>query len=224
MEIAASVTTPHDISAGRDTQNEKKMTRETRYHVLKIKDVEKYCTKTQLDTIVESLLRIDRKRCEDGQRARRYLVIESDWPEYGTVREMLEARESGQPNEIEALHAEFWRLKRELDDARGNVEKALSRQAELQRENDALKTRCQELEETCSDLETERDDAEHQPWPEWAEAILQMIRKRSGYDGFDDAEGVDLPEELRELLSGNDAEIERLRNLLAAKERAALDR
>lgn len=37
-------------------------------------------------------------------------------------------------------------------------------------------------------------------WPEWATTCLKLIREVSGYDGYDDAEGVDLPEELRELI------------------------
>lgn len=51
-------------------------------------------------------------------------------------------------------------------------------------------------------LEAELEEARQEPWPEWAERMKRTIRKYSGYDGFDDqTEGIDLPEELDELLS-----------------------
>lgn len=55
-----------------------------------------------------------------------------------------------------------------------------------------------ERERLVSDLE----EARHQPWPEWATAVLKVIRSRSGNDGYDDAlDGVDLPNELEETMA-----------------------
>lgn len=81
-----------------------------------------------------------------------------------------------------------------------------------------------EEEITCliverDDLEAEKDEAEHAPWPEWAELLLKMIRKRTGYDGFDDQiEGVDLPGELAEAFDYIDADEKKLRAQLAKAE------
>ena len=82
--------------------------------------------------------------------------------------------------------------------------------AEKDAEIERLAAKVNELEIECSDLESERDDAEHQPWPEWAETILKIVRKHSGYDGFADDDGIDLPRELSELLSEITARVERL--------------
>ena len=81
-----------------------------------------------------------------------------------------------------------------------------------------------EEEITCliverDDLEAEKDEAEHAPWPEWAELLLKMIRERTGYDGFDDQiEGVDLPGELAEAFDYIDADEKKLRAQLAKAE------
>lgn len=57
----------------------------------------------------------------------------------------------------------------------------------------------------------ERDEARQEPWPEWTTNILKMVREVSGYDGHDDAEGVDVEEEVRELIAELTSQIERLR-------------
>lgn len=66
------------------------------------------------------------------------------------------------------------------------------------------------LEEQVGRLEDENSDLRYEPWPEWARAVLKVIRKHSGYDGYDDAtEGVDMPLELSEHLSEMEAEVGR---------------
>jgi hypothetical protein len=50
--------------------------------------------------------------------------------------------------------------------------------------------------------EAERDELRDAPWPKWVTDCLTIIRKHSGYDGYDDAvQGVDLPAELEETLN-----------------------
>jgi hypothetical protein len=61
--------------------------------------------------------------------------------------------------------------------------------AELQAENNELKDKVEQLE------------LDSRIWPEWALKSLKLIRKQSGYDGYDDqSDGVDLPEELGEMI------------------------
>lgn len=50
-------------------------------------------------------------------------------------------------------------------------------------------------------LETEVEDLRAVPWPQWAIDCLKLVRDESGYDGYDDADGVDLPDELSELIN-----------------------
>lgn len=65
--------------------------------------------------------------------------------------------------------------------------------ARLKLENEAQADQINELEMT--------------PWPEWASKVLAVIRKRSGYDGYDDTtEGVDLPAELDECIAALEAD------------------
>lgn len=106
-----------------------------------------------------------------------------------------------------------------------DISELLSTLESLQRENEALK-------EESGRLEDENSDLRYQPWPEWARAVLKVIRSGSGYDGYDDAtEGVDMPLELSEHLSEMqnnadrqqaraetaEAEVKRLRNKVAAR-------
>lgn len=59
-------------------------------------------------------------------------------------------------------------------------------------------------------LEDDLSEAAYEPWPEWASKVLAVIRKRSGYDGYDDAtDGVDLPIELDEAMDELEAEADR---------------
>lgn len=82
----------------------------------------------------------------------------------------------------------------------------------LQRENAALK------EENGSLLD-ENSDLRNEPWPEWAKAVLKVIRSHTGYDGYDDAiEGVDMPLELEEHLSELQSDNDRLQSRAEAAE------
>lgn len=66
----------------------------------------------------------------------------------------------------------------------------------------SLRAKLSEAMAERDELQDECDELKQQPWPEWAEKCLKIIRKYSGYDGFDDGNGVDLVEELTELLEG----------------------
>ena len=59
-----------------------------------------------------------------------------------------------------------------------------------------------EIEAERNELAARIEEIEQAPWPEWATRCLKMIRQVSGYDGYDDqSQGVDLPEELGELIA-----------------------
>ncbi|MEH3108950.1 MAG: hypothetical protein PGN22_03160 [Agrobacterium cavarae] len=95
------------------------------------------------------------------------------------------------------------------------VSELLSTIADLQRENAGLK------EENGSLLD-ENSDLRNEPWPEWAKAVLKVIRSHTGYDGYDDAiEGVDMPLELEEHLSELQSENDRLQARAEAAEAKA---
>lgn len=66
------------------------------------------------------------------------------------------------------------------------------------------------LEEEIGRLEDENSELRYEPWPEWARAVLKVIRSHTGYDGYDDAvEGVDMPLELSEHLSQVESDTDR---------------
>ena len=66
------------------------------------------------------------------------------------------------------------------------------------------------LEEEVGRLEDENSELSYEPWPEWARAVLKVIRSHTGYDGYDDAtEGVDMPLELSEHLSQVESDTDR---------------
>lgn len=71
--------------------------------------------------------------------------------------------------------------------------------------------RVEELEAELDAKQAELDEALHQPWPEWAKQVLKMTRKLSGYDGYDDQDGIDVAEEVREAYAELTSQIERLR-------------
>ena len=73
--------------------------------------------------------------------------------------------------------------------------------APLLAEIEALRKRAEDALVEADDLRAELDTARNEPWPEWSDKCLKMIREESGYDGYDDADmGVDLPEELSEMI------------------------
>jgi hypothetical protein len=85
-----------------------------------------------------------------------------------------------------------------------------------QAQGDDAVTKILELQAALDDMEAERDEALRGPWPEWAERIRKRVRKSSGYDGYDDAEGVDLPGEVSEHLDELEAMLERQETELKA--------
>lgn len=95
------------------------------------------------------------------------------------------------------------------------LEKLLPRSAEVA----ALKAENERLKEVIAGLEDDLDDARQEPWPEWAKAVVKVIREHTGYDGYDDAtEGVDMPAELAECLSELSSEANRQKARAAAAE------
>lgn len=62
------------------------------------------------------------------------------------------------------------------------------------------------LRDENGQLVDDNSDLRNAPWPEWATAVLKVIRSHTEYDGYDDAvEGVDMPLELSEHLSEMEA-------------------
>lgn len=90
---------------------------------------------------------------------------------------------------------------------------------------------CKALEDARGEVDRltdENEELRNAPWPEWAKKVVATIRAHSGYDGSDDAiDGIDMPQELGEILDEYDgqikhkdaelatlrAEVERLRSL-----------
>ena len=56
------------------------------------------------------------------------------------------------------------------------------------------------LRAELDDMREQRDEALRGPWKDWAERLMNRVRKGSGYDGYDDADGVDLAGEVIEHL------------------------
>lgn len=82
---------------------------------------------------------------------------------------------------------------------------------QLREQNEQVDAINNQLRTQVDTLETKLNEALQQPWPEWATSIMKTVREHSGYDGYDDAEGVDLPEEVREHCEEMDAAVERER-------------
>ena len=73
-------------------------------------------------------------------------------------------------------------------------------------------------------LTDENDELRNVPWPEWAKKVVATIRAHSGYDGSDDAiDGIDMPQELGQILDEYDGQIKHkdaeLATLRAEKDR-----
>lgn len=73
--------------------------RENRYLVLKNKDIDRYLTEEQRDVLQRLRLQIEAGRIEDHREVRDFVVVESDWPEYERVWQMIEERCAKQPKE-----------------------------------------------------------------------------------------------------------------------------
>lgn len=93
-------------------------------------------------------------------------------------------------------------IERSAIEARDEILSLRSRLEQAERERDELRSENGRLiDENC--------DLRNEPWPEWAGAVLKVIRLRSGYDGYDDTtDGVDLPAELNDCFSELEREAE----------------
>ena len=87
-----------------------------------------------------------------------------------------------------------------------------------------LSAEVERLTAEADDHEVELDEAARGPWAVWSLAIMKSVRERSGYDGFDDQDGVDLPAEVEEaflelerLIERRTAERDQLRAQLEAQ-------
>jgi len=94
----------------------------------------------------------------------------------------------------------------------------------LQARIEALSAEAERLKAEVDDHEAALSEAERGPWPEWAAEVLKAVRQRSGYDGFDDMDGIDIPAEVNECLIALDsvigkrtAERDQLRSQLEAQ-------
>jgi len=88
-----------------------------------------------------------------------------------------------------------WIARSEMPAARSAIPALIERVEKAEAEVELLRKENGSLIDENSDLRCE-------PWPEWASAVLKVIRDHSGYDGYDDAiDGVDLPAELGECFS-----------------------
>lgn len=65
---------------------------ELRYLVLKIKDVEKYLTKTEKAMLYILCQKIQSARLDDNKSILEGIVIQKDWPEYEPTLELLSKR------------------------------------------------------------------------------------------------------------------------------------
>lgn len=96
--------------------------REDRFIVLKRKDLE------ALNHFQKAALAVALEKIQNHLPARQYVVVESDWPEYEFVWEMIQARVEGKPNRITALEADNAKLKTSLiPDLRGRNKDLLTR-------------------------------------------------------------------------------------------------
>ena len=75
----------------------------------------------------------------------------------------------------------------------------------------AILSLCDALTEAWGEVDRltdENDELRNVPWPEWAKKVVATIRAHSGYDGSDDAiDGIDMPQELGEILDEYDGRI-----------------
>ncbi|MDA3807027.1 MAG: hypothetical protein PF440_03850 [Thiomicrorhabdus sp.] len=81
------------------------MERETRYLVVKYKDMLKYMTEEEQMQFIELAKKVDAGREKDARHVMECVVVEKDWPEYDEVWmaiAMRVDRENGQPNALKA--------------------------------------------------------------------------------------------------------------------------
>lgn len=69
--------------------------REERYYVLKISDMRKYLSIEKQEVVRSIAEKLNAGRIVDKKNVLQAVVIESDWPEYDAVWQMIEARMAG---------------------------------------------------------------------------------------------------------------------------------
>lgn len=129
--------------------------REDRYVVLKRKDVNRL-PHWQKEALREILTEI-----ENMMPPREYVVVESDWPEYETVWDMIQARVEGRPNQIATLQSELAERWENLNVQDGVIEGLREEIASWQRvhraeyeKREALDARLAALEKVQTNLAT----------------------------------------------------------------------
>jgi len=80
---------------------------EPRYILFKMKDVLEYLSDSQRKQLQKIGLRIALDRISANKPDLDAVVIEKDWPEYQQVCDMIEARMTGHPNELQRCYNEI---------------------------------------------------------------------------------------------------------------------
>ena len=83
----------------------------------------------------------------------------------------------------------------------------------------ALRDALDAAERERDELQERVNEAESPPWPEWAERMLKQVRAESGYYGYDDEDGVDLPAELGDLIAEFRSQAKKAESALAQAEK-----
>ena len=73
------------------------MKREFRYLVLKFKDINKYLTREEKETLLALTKKLSKGRDKDGKQQLDCVVVEHDWPEYKPTWAAIAARVDGIP-------------------------------------------------------------------------------------------------------------------------------
>ena len=76
-----------------------KFTRETRYMIIKLADIERYLGASQIQQLCAAESTINFGRQQDDRGILTAVVVESDWPEYGPTWKAIEDRMSSQAPE-----------------------------------------------------------------------------------------------------------------------------
>jgi hypothetical protein len=71
------------------------MEREQRYVVFKIKDMFKYLSEDEIEVVGDLLEKVVYGRQMDSREPLKCVTVESDWPEYEMVWDMIEKRVDG---------------------------------------------------------------------------------------------------------------------------------
>jgi len=97
--------------------------REELYYVIKITDAAQF-SDTAKDALIQALYAAQIVRKLRGAPALECVVVESDWPEYEPVWDMIQARVEGKPNQIATLQSDLAAAREELARAKPALIKA----------------------------------------------------------------------------------------------------